>query len=145
MGTTEYKTYSELVSIPTYEGRFRYLKLDGLVGFETFGSRRLLNQSLYTSQEWKRFRRGIIIRDSLNGDHCCDLAFPGKDIGGNVLIHHLNPITAEDIINRSPSIFDPENVVCVAFRTHEAIHYGDESLLMKDPVVRSPNDTCPWR
>lgn len=139
------KSYSEMMKINSYEGRFEYLKIPGLVGEETFGSRRMLNQSLYSSPEWKRFRNGIIIRDSLGGDYCCDLAFQGKNIGGIVMIHHINPITAEDIVNRDFKIFDPENVVCVSRLTHEAIHYGNESLLMHDPVVRRPGDTCPWR
>lgn len=139
------KSYSELVSIPSYEERFQYLKMGGVVGNETFGSRRYLNQALYTSKDWLMFKSRMIIRDSLGGDYCCDLAMPSKEITGMVILHHINPVSIEDILNRSPAIFDPENVVCVCHRTHEAIHYGDESLLIKDPVVRRPNDTCPWR
>lgn len=139
------KSYSELVSIPSYEERFQYLKVGGVVGNETFGSRRYLNQALYTSKDWLMFKSRMIIRDSLGEDYCCDLAMPSKEITGMVILHHINPVSIEDILNRSPAIFDPENVVCVCHRTHEAIHYGDESLLIKDPVVRRPNDTCPWR
>lgn len=139
------KTYTELISIADYDARYQYLKQTGSIGEETFGGRRWLNQVLYRSPEWKRFRKQIILRDSLNGDYCCDMAFPEKHIMGQVIIHHLNPLTIEDIQNRSECIFDPENVVCVSHRTHEAIHYGDEKLLIHDPVVRTPGDTCPWR
>lgn len=134
------KTYSELISLESYIERFRYLKLTGVVGIETFGSNRYLNQILYNSTEWKSFRRKIIIRD--NG---CDLACPGYEIFGQILIHHLNPITIEDIYDRNPMIFDPENVICTVLKTHNAIHYGDESLLCLPVVERRPNDTCPWK
>lgn len=134
------RTYSELIKIPTFIERFRYLKLEGQVGRETFGYDRYLNQILYTSEEWKRFRREIVIRDN-----ACDLACEGFDIVGPVLVHHLDPITVEDVLNRHPKIFDPENVILTTLNTHNAIHYGDESLLVTGPVERTKNDTCPWR
>lgn len=134
------KCYSELMSLSTFIERYRYLKLGGSVGKETFGYDRYLNQTLYRSPEWKRFRRDIIIRD--NG---CDLGCEGYDIVGKILIHHIEPITIEDILKRNPKIFDPENVISTQLMTHNAIHYGDESLLITEPVVRKPNDTCPWK
>lgn len=134
------KTYSELITLPTFEERFEYLRLNGAVGRETFGHDRYLNQTLYRSPEWKRFRREIIIRD--NG---CDLACEGYEIYEKVLIHHINPITVEDILERNPMVFDSENVVCTVLNTHNAIHYGDESLIIKTPIKRSRNDTCPWK
>lgn len=134
------KTYSELITISTYEDRFRYLRLKGAVGKDTFGYDRYLNQILYNSPEWKRLRNQIIIRD--NG---CDLGCEGYEIYGRVLIHHLNPITVEDVVSRNPIVFDPENLICVSHNTHNAIHYGDESLLILAPVERTKNDTCPWR
>lgn len=140
MNTTNIKTYSEMVRLPTFLERYRYLKIGGQVGYETFGYDRYLNQILYRSSEWKRFRRDIIIRD--NG---CDLACDGYEIIGKVLIHHIDPITVRDIELRDPKIFDPENVVSVTLNTHNAIHYGDESLLITEPLVRTPNDTCPWK
>lgn len=140
MNTTNIKTYSEMARLPTFLERYRYLKIGGQVGYETFGYDRYLNQILYRSPEWKRFRRDIIIRD--NG---CDLACDGYEIIGKVLIHHIDPITVRDIELRDQKIFDPENVVSVTLNTHNAIHYGDESLLITEPLVRTPNDTCPWK
>ena len=137
---TTIKTYSEAILIPNFRDRFEYLKLGGKVGIATFGYDRYLNQTLYRSAEWKRFRRDIIIRD--NG---CDLGCEGYEIYGKILIHHLNPITMEDILNRDPCIFDPENVICTTLDTHNAIHYGDASLLLTDPIDRKPYDTCPWK
>lgn len=135
------KSYSELISIPDYLERYRYLRIGGAVGAETFGMNRYLNQALYMSPEWKTFRRDMIIRDL-----GCDMAFAGMDINGPIYLHHINPIKPEDVMWRSPMIFDPENVVCVAWLTHQAIHYGNESLLPIDILVeRRPNDTCPWR
>lgn len=134
------KTYSELISIPTFIERYRYLRIGGSVGKETFGYDRYLNQMLYRSDEWRYFRNGIIIRD--NGD---DLACPGFEICGNVLIHHINPITVNDVLNRDPKIFDEENVISTSLNTHNAIHYGDESLLIVAPIERTKNDTCPWK
>ena len=134
------KCYSELIRLPTFIERYRYLKLDGTVGEDTFGFRRWLNQVLYTSQEWKSFRREINRRD--NG---CDLAMAGFEIYGPVIIHHINPITYEDVLHRRDCLFDPENVILTQLGTHNAIHYGDESLLNIAPAERRPNDTCPWR
>lgn len=138
--TMNIKRYSELITIPTYEERFQYLQLKGAVGKDTFGYDRYLNQILYNSPEWKRLRNQIIIRD--NG---CDLGCEGYEIYGRVLIHHMNPITVEDVVSRNPIVFDPENLICVSHNTHNAIHYGDESLLILAPVERTKNDTCPWR
>lgn len=138
--TTTTKSYSELITIPTFIERFHYLKIGGRVGQDTFGHDRYLNQILYRSSEWRRFRRDIILRD--NG---MDLACDGYEIVGSILIHHIDPITVDDVIRRDPKIFDPENVVSTWLRTHNAIHYGDESLLYSDPIERAPNDTCPWR
>lgn len=133
------RTYSELITIPTFEERFEYLQLKGSVGKDTFGYDRYLNQVLYRSPEWKRLRNQIIIRD------CgCDLACDGYDIYGKVLIHHLNPITVEDVLARSRKVFDPDNLVCVSHNTHNAIHYGDVDLLVTGPIIRTKNDTCPW-
>ena len=134
------RTYSELITIPTFEERFEYLQLKGSVGKDTFGYDRYLNQVLYRSPEWKRLRNQIIIRD------CgCDLACDGYDIYGKVLIHHLNPITVEDVLARSRKVFDPDNLVCVSHNTHNAIHYGNVDLLVTGPIIRTKNDTCPWR
>lgn len=132
-------TYSELIQIPTFIDRFRYLKLSASVGEETYGWDRYLNQTLYKSKEWRETRERIIIRDD-----GCDLAHPDYLIGGRILIHHLNPITKRDILDRNPLIFDPENLVCISHITHEAVHYGSEDLLMKDFVERMPGDTKLW-
>lgn len=134
------KTYSKLITIPTFEERFEYLKLKGQVGFDTFGYDRYLNQVLYRSPEWRSLRNEIILRD--NG---CDLADPEREILGKVLIHHINPITKQDIAERSGLLFDPENLICVSHNTHNAIHYGSMELLVHSPVERKPNDTCLWR
>lgn len=134
------KTYSEMCSFSTFIERFNYLKLNGRVGVETFGFDRYLNQVLYCSQEWKRFRRQVIIRD--NG---CIFGLDGYDIVGRLIVHHINPITLEQIEQRDPMVFSMENVVCVTHNVHEAIHYGDESLIPTDPIIRKPNDTCPWK
>lgn len=134
------RSYHELITIPQYLERFEYLKLNGSVGKETFGYDRYLNQILYRSDEWKKFRRQIIQRDLGR-----DMAHSDHEIMGRVLVHHINPITVQDIVDRNFKVFDPDNVVLVSHITHEAIHYGDDSLLIKDPVIRKPNDTCPWR
>lgn len=135
------RTYSELISIPTFEERYRYLRLGGGVGRETFGADRYANQALYRSSAWKAFRDQMIIRD--NG---CDLAIRDREIFGYILLHHLNPITIDDVMGRSSKLFDPDNVVCVSLNTHNAIHYGDENLLTPSkPTVRRPGDTCPWK
>ena len=134
------KSYSECILLPTFLERFRYLQIGGYVGKETFGYDRYLNQILYRTPEWKRFRRDMILRD--NG---CDLACEGYEIHGNILVHHINPISVEDVINRNPCIFDPDNVICTSLNTHNAVHYSDESILITEPVVRKPYDTCPWK
>lgn len=134
------RTYSELILLPTFEERFEYLKLSGIVCEETFASKRYLNQALYWSKEWKEFRREIIIRDL-----GCDLGVEGYEIQTRPLIHHINPITKDMIINRDPLIFSRDNVITTTHRTHNAIHYGDASLIYATPTVRSQNDTCPWK
>lgn len=134
------KTYSELITIPTLEGRFEYLCQGNVVGQETFGYDRYLNQKLYRSPEWQRVRRNIIARD--NGK---DMAHPDYEIDGRVIVHHLNPITPQMILDRSPELFDPDNLVCVSHKTHEAITYNSKEMLPEDPVERTPNDTTPWR
>lgn len=134
------RTYSELILLPTFEERFEYLRLCGSVGYETFGHDRYLNQMLYGSPEWKRCRRDIIIRD--NG---CDLGCEGFEIFGKILVHHINPITVEDVLNRNPIVFDPENLISTTHNTHNAIHYGDIDLLTIRPIERTKNDTCPWK
>lgn len=134
------KTYSEMILLPTFLERFKYLQIGGIVGAETFGFDRYLNQSLYRTAEWKRFRNEIIVRD--NG---CDLGCDDRTIYGKILVHHINPLTVEDIVNRHSCVFDPDNVICVSLDTHNAIHYGDEELLMLGPIERTKNDTCPWR
>ncbi len=135
------KCYSEMIELPTIEERFNYLKLNGKVGIETFGCNRYINQNLYVKDlRWKGIRSRIIVRDD-----GCDLAIPEFKIYGKIIVHHINPITLEDFMNNSDDIFDPENLVCVSFNTHQAIHYGDASLLPELPVERRPNDTCLWR
>lgn len=134
------KTYSELMSLETFEERYRYLRINGEVGAETFGCDRYLNQLFYSSDEWKRFRRNIIIRDM-----GCDLGIEDREIGGLIIVHHINPITIDDVLQRRKCLMDPENVICVSFNTHQAIHYGDDSLLIQGPIERKMNDTCPWK
>ena len=134
------RTYSELVLLPTFEERYEYLRLDRRVGEKTFGFDRWLNQTFYKSEEWLSIRDKIIVRD--NG---CDLGIPGRDIYSRILIHHMNPITKEDILRRSDILLNPEYLICVTPNTHRAIHYGNENLLIKDSIERRPNDTCPWK
>ena len=135
------KCYSELITIPTFEERFRYLKLDGRIGQETFGFDRHLNQMIYQkSPRWKKARDLVIIRD--NG---CDLGVEGHEIYGKIIVHHMNPITLEDILNDRDWIYDPEFLISTIHNTHNAIHYGDERLLVTAPTVRTKNDTCPWK
>lgn len=134
------RTYSELITLPTFEERYQYLRLNGRVGEETFGFDRWLNQKFYKDPEWLRIRDEVIIRD--NG---CDLAIPDREIYSRILIHHMNPITKDDILQRSKYLLDPEYLICTIKNTHDAIHYGDENLLVKGPIERKPNDTCPWR
>lgn len=137
------RTYTELIQIPTFIERYRYLKLGGKVGEETFGWERYLNQKFYQSHEWKEFRRQIILRD-----HGCDLAMDGFEFGPGekIFIHHMNPINTKDIVNQTEYLMNPEYVISVRKKTHDAIHYGDESLIMEYMlVVRRPNDICPWK
>jgi hypothetical protein len=139
---TTIRTYSELIELSTFEERYEYLRLGGKVGEETFGVDRYLNQILYTSPEWRSLRNQIITRDG-----GCDLGIRDREIpeGVKIFIHHMNPITVEDILNRSDFVFNPEYLISTIKNTHDAIHYGDSSLLYEDPIVRSKNDTCPWR
>lgn len=145
------KTYSELCRYATFEDRFHYLQLHGKVGFDTFGFDRWLNQSFYQSREWRQFRDRIIVRDA-----GCDLACKdheitdwvirnGKPIRPRIIIHHLNPLTKEDVLQHSDALLDPENVICVSDRTHKAIHYGDDTILKPAFAERRPGDTCPWK
>ena len=134
------RTYSELITLPTFEERFRYLQLGGKVGEDTFGHDRYLNQMFYTSDEWRQIRRDVIVRD--NG---CDLGIQDREIHGLIIIHHMNPITIEDIINRSEFLLNPEYLISTVKNTHDAIHFSDERILITDPIERRPNDTCPWK
>lgn len=134
------KTYSELILLPTFEERFKYLQLNGRVGDDTFGFDRYINQNFYRSAEWKRIRDLVIMRD--NG---CDLALEGYEIYGRILIHHMNPITVKDVELSTEYLMNPEYLICVTHNTHNAIHYGDEKLINKGPIVRTKNDTCPWK
>ena len=134
------KSYSELMMFETYEERFEYLKLNGVVGKETFGSKRWMNQLLYKNPKWRRKRNDIIIRD-----YGRDLGIEGREIKGPIIVHHINPITIDDVLNDNPMVYDDENLICTTKLTHDAIHYSDDSLLMKDPIERRPNDTCPWK
>lgn len=136
------RTYSELITIPTFEERYRYLRLGGKIGEATFGFDRYLYENFLRSDEWKSLRDYVIIRD--NG---CDLAMEDREIRGNtrIIIHHMNPVTKEDILKRTKYLLDPEYMICTLKNTHDAIHYGDESILYKAPIERTKNDTCPWR
>lgn len=134
------RSYSELIRFTTFQERYDYLKLDGRVGSETFGYDRYINQRFYRSAEWKHIRDQIIVRD--NG---CDLGIEGHSLHSRIYIHHINPMTVDDIDQGRRMILDPDNLICVSFDTHQAIHFGDASLLPKVPVERMPGDTCPWR
>ena len=134
------RSYSELITFPTFEERYRYLRLSGVVGRDTFGFDRYLNQVFYQSQRWREVRDYVIIRD--NG---CDLGVEGHEIHGKVIVHHMNPLTLDDIEKESAFLLDPEYLITTIHNTHNAIHYGDESLLITTPVERTKNDTCPWR
>lgn len=141
MKTTKTKRYSELQKLNTFEERFEYAKLDGQVGLDTFGFDRYMNQQFYRSKEWQDIRDKVIIRDN-----ACDLGIPGREIRGRVYIHHLNPLTPEDIKESTDSLFDLDNLICVSQETHNAIHYGDDSILDKYKIIeRTPKDTCPWK
>lgn len=137
--TRQIRTYSELIQIPTFIERYRYLRLKGLVGQDTFGWDRYLNQNFYHSREWRELRNHIIVRD--NG---CDLGVAGYEIGSRIYIHHMNPIEVNDIVEVTEILLDPEFLISVSFQTHQAIHYGDEDMLITEPVVRKPNDTTLW-
>lgn len=134
------RCYKELRRLNSFEERYRYLKVTGEVGQTTFGSHRNLNQVFYHSKEWRDVRRDVIIRD--NG---CDLGMDGYQIENGIYIHHMNPITIEQMEERDSDIFNPEYLICVSFDTHNAIHYGDEALLPKLPIERRPGDTCLWK
>jgi hypothetical protein len=134
------KTYSELSKLETFEDRYRYLKLNGSVGQDTFGFDRFLNQIFYKSKEWMSVRDLVIFRDG-----GCDLGIPGREIMGRILIHHINPILITDIQNHTDLLLNPEYLISTSQITHNAIHYGDEGLLVKPLVTRTKNDTCPWK
>lgn len=134
------RTYRELITIPTFEERFTYLQLFGTVGKETFGFDRYLNQILYTSNKWRHVRDEVIVRDEGN-----DMAMSGFPIVGAIYVHHMEPITVEDLVHGEDWIFDPDKLVSVSYNTHLAIHYGDKDLLVLPPPARTVNDTCPWR
>lgn len=135
------RTYRELIQMPTLKERFRYLKLSGAVGKATFGYDRYLNQNFYRSQDWKRLRNEIIVRDD-----GCELGLEDHPIAGRIFIHHMNPIDDEDIINSTEYLMNPDYLICVSHDMHNAIHYGNEDILRaKDFMPRTPNDTCPWK
>ena len=134
------RTYTELIQLPTFKERYDYLRLGAIVGQDTFGFDRYLNQRFYHSKEWQQIRRNVIIRDEGR-----DLAMPGYEIQNGIYIHHMNPITTKDLNDVTEFLLNPEYLVCVTQQTHNAIHYGDASLLPQLPVERRPNDTCPWR
>lgn len=134
------RCYSELIQLPTFKERYDYLRLGGIVGQDTFGFDRYINQKFYHSPEWRQIRRDVIIRDEGR-----DLAMEGYELHGNVFVHHMNPITAQDLEDATDLILNPEYLICVSKRTHDAIHFGDASLLPKLPVERTPNDMCPWK
>lgn len=137
---TKIRTYSELILLPTFKERYKYLKLGGKVGEETFGFDRYLNQKFYKSKEWRDIRDYVILRDN-----ACDLGIEDREIHSRIIIHHMNPITKYDIVNQTEFLTNPEYMICTLKRTHDAIHYGDDSILFGDVVIRSKNDTCPWR
>lgn len=134
------RTYSELIKLKTFKDRFEYLKMDGIVGEETFGFDRYMNQIFYKSREWTSVRRAVIIRD--NG---CDLGVEGYEIHGKILIHHMNPINLSDIVHKTDELLNPDYLITTVLSTHNAIHYGDASLLPALPIERRANDTCPWK
>ena len=134
------KTYSELSKLTTFEERYNYLRLNGLVGKETFGFDRYINQVFYRSSKWRSIRDFVIVRD--NG---CDLGIEGREIHGRIIIHHMNPITIQDITQQTEFLLDPEFLISTSHETHNSIHYGDTNLLIQEPVERKRNDTCPWR
>lgn len=133
------RTYTELRQLPTFEERFKYLKLGAQVAAETFGFDRWVNQRFYRSPEWRKVRRDVIIRDEGR-----DLGVEGYELQNGIYVHHMNPMLPKDIVDASEWILNPEYLICVSFNTHNAIHYGDENLLPK-VIERKPNDTCPWK
>lgn len=134
------RTYTELKQMPTFEERYEYLRLHGEVGKDTFGFDRIFNQQFYRSPEWKQAKTAVVVRDM-----GCDLGDKDHTIVGNIIVHHMNPITLKDIQEGSDFLFNPEYLISVSHATHNAIHYGDAELLPKPPVERTPNDTCPWK
>lgn len=134
------RTYKELIRIPTFEERFKYLQLAGRVGRKTFGHERYLSQAFYHSDEWKQIRNEVIARDE-----GCDLGIPGLEIHDRIYIHHMNPIVLEDFLGGTSSVLDPNNLICCTYNTHLAIHYGDERMLTSKPMERRKYDTCPWK
>lgn len=138
--TSNIRTYSELIMLPTFKERYKYLRLGGTVGEDTFGFDRYLNQAFYKSREWLDVRDYVIVRD-----HGCDLGLEGYEIHGKIIVHHMNPILKSDILERNKFLLDPEYLISTVKRTHDAIHYGDDSLLLDAPIERTKNDTCPWR
>ena len=134
------RCYTDLIQLPTFEERYQYLRLGGMVGQDTFGFDRYLNQKFYHSHEWKQIRNKVIIRDEGR-----DLAMEGYELQSGIYIHHMNPIKPEDLVNVPEGILNPEYLICVSKRTHDAIHFGDSSLLPKLPTERTPNDMCPWK
>lgn len=139
MDQRKIRRYSELLTMKTFDERFEYLRVNGLVGADKFGSMRLFNQDFYHSTEWKKIRRNVIVRD--NG---CDLGIPGHEIVGRIIIHHLNPLTLEDIRDCTDYLLNPEYLICVSNDTHQALHYSNE-IIQTGPVIRTPHDTCPWK
>ncbi len=137
---TNIKNYTELIKLKNFIDRFEYLKLDGTVGQDTFGFERYLNQGFYHSAEWRAIRDQVIARDL-----GCDLGIDGYEIHGRIYIHHMNPITVDDIRKITEYLLDPEYLICTTHETHNALHFGDASLLVTEPVVRTPFDTCPWK
>lgn len=140
MKKSSIRTYTELSKLNTFKERYEYLRLDGNVSEETFGFDRMLNQKFYRSAEWKRIRDEVIVRDL-----GCDLGVEGYDINTKIYIHHMNPITKMDLIDQTEFLLNPEYLICCSFNTHQAIHYGSEDLTPQDPVIRTKNDTCPWK
>lgn len=134
------RTYTELSKIRSFRERYEYLRLGGTIGQSTFGWHRYMNQVLYASKKWKKARDEVIIRDD-----GCDLAHPDYEIRGKLIVHHMNPITIDDLEYERDIVFDPELLICTSDRSHNAIHYGDETLLPQLPIERRPGDTCPWR
>ena len=134
------RTYTELCRFETFKERYEYLRIGGKVGEDTFGFDRYLNQLFYKDPEWLSVRDEVIVRDS-----GCDLGILDREIQGRIIVHHMNPITKKDILTRSRLLLDPEYLICTMKSTHDAIHYGDINLLMLDPIVRTKNDTCPWK